>query len=601
MLQSFVRRIVRGLSRISLNLLPLLLVVVTLMRAFSVDAVAGSYTGCEGCFLLPSLGQDAWLLAALCVLVALALTRLPGWLRAAARILAILLLLLAVLDLVVFDLFSQRLYVDDVLHFGGAMTANWSVARAALASAAGVVKAIAVMVALLVMIMASMARVPSSRASRVLLGVALAAVLFALGAARLPIHYVHAELTHNVLAVNLPQGRMQLFSSDFIRHQRDLVAALPQICEQHVGAQPEVIVVLVESLSAWQSHLLGGTVDWTPELDQLARDNHYFSHFYANGFTTSGGEIAVTTGLTPFNPPGAAHLEFSNYVVPETALPAIAHAAGYRANFFTPGDLGFLGVGAWLRQLDFDHVEGDEAAYYQGHKRWQFGAVEDRVFFERFLHWMDSEHPAQPSVSILLTVSGHPPFVNPHGGRIDAEGTFRYIDQELGRFYRALDQRGFFDNGVLLIMGDHRSMTPLAAGEFSQHGERAFARVPLIVAGKVSMPKVIASSFQQTDVLPSLQYLFGQRSCRDPLQGSFLRADPQPAQVITHVRGDDRNRVDVYHGADAVSGYRLDGDASGWLDAPPADAKGIAAAINVQREDARLRRSLPPPMATETR
>jgi hypothetical protein len=45
----------------------------------------------------------------------------------------------------------------------------------------------------------------------------------------------------------------------------------------------------------------------------------------------------------------------------------------------------------------------------------------------------------------------------------------------------------------------------------------------------------------------------------------------------------------VYHGKDAVSGYLLNGDGSGWLDPPPADAARIAAWIDTQRDDARQR------------
>ena len=45
-----------------------------------------------------------------------------------------------------------------------------------------------------------------------------------------------------------------------------------------------------------KSPLLGGPLDWLPRLDALARANHYFTHFYANGFNTIGGEVALLTG-----------------------------------------------------------------------------------------------------------------------------------------------------------------------------------------------------------------------------------------------------------------------------------------------------------------
>ena len=36
------------------------------------------------------------------------------------------------------------------------------------------------------------------------------------------------------------------------------------------------------------------------------------------------------------------------------------------------------------------------------------------------------------------------------------------------------------------------TMTPLSADEFQRYGDRAFARVPMIVAGKVEMPAAVS-------------------------------------------------------------------------------------------------------------
>ena len=79
------------------------------------------------------------------------------------------------------------------------------------------------------------------------------------------------------------------------------------------AAQGSVIVLMVESLSAWHSHLLGSAQDWTPKLDAIARSSHFFKNFYANGFTTSTAEIAILSGNTPLIPPGKPWFDFSDY------------------------------------------------------------------------------------------------------------------------------------------------------------------------------------------------------------------------------------------------------------------------------------------------
>ncbi|HEY6986264.1 MAG TPA: LTA synthase family protein, partial [Rhodanobacteraceae bacterium] len=345
-----------------------------------------------------------------------------------------------------------------------------------------------------------------------------------------------------------------------------------------------VIVLLVESLSAWHSKLLGSSFDWTPELDAIARENHYFTHFYANGFTTSTAEISVIAAEPPLAPAGKLLFGFGDYADPRGTLPDIAHRADREADFFTTGDVSFLDLGTWLKQIGFDFVGSSSDPFYRGMKRWQFGAAEDAELYNRFLDWLDHRSGERPFVATLLTVSTHPPYIDPRSGKIDPENAFKYVDSEIARFYRELKQRGFLDHGVLLISGDHRTMTPLHEEEYRRFGERAFARIPLIVAGAVDLPAVVDAPFQQTDVVPSIADLAGLESCTSAFSGHFLRRDPRPAEYVIHVRGDDRDRVDVYWGNDDVAGYHLNGDAGGWLSDPPPDAADVAAWIDVHRD-----------------
>src|SRR4051812_49457786 len=41
----------------------------SLLRANYLEGIASSYTACSGCFMLPTFGQDAWVLALICVLL----------------------------------------------------------------------------------------------------------------------------------------------------------------------------------------------------------------------------------------------------------------------------------------------------------------------------------------------------------------------------------------------------------------------------------------------------------------------------------------------------------------------------------------------------
>ena len=572
------------LALAALVLAPLLFVALSIVRAWHVADGAGNYTSCHDCFWLPTFGHDAWLLAVL--LGALALSSCVRWrgLGFVLRLIVALILVAFAADSALDSVLSSRLHFGDVLRFGRHVDADFSVMRAAFLSSQSLGRlAFAVLViAIVAGVVAASGHRP--RLARTYAIGAVAALAFSAYALSRPVRYVNQIFTYNFVEANLPQGRLKTFSAPFVAEQKRIVDALPKTCTVSEAFDGSVIVLLVESLSAWHSKLLGSSRDWTPELDAIARDNHYFTHFYANGFTTSTAEIAVIGAQPPLAPAGKLLFGFDDYADPRGTLPDIAHRSGREAAFFTTGDVSFLDLGSWLRHLGFDIVGNNADAFYNGMKRWQFGAAEDKALYDRFLDWLDKREDTRPFVSTLLTVSTHPPYVDPRSAKIDPENAFKYVDAEIARFYRELKQRGFLDHGVLLILGDHRTMTPLHEDEYREHGERAFARIPFVVAGAVDLPKVIDAPFQQTDIVPSIAGLVGHESCTSAFAGDFLRGEPRPARYVLHVRGDDRDRLDVYWD-DAVSAFHYDGDESGWLGQPPPDADAVAAWINSHRAE----------------
>lgn len=574
------------------TLLPaLVMMLLVVLRALEIDSALGSYSNCADCYLLPTLAADAWLLGLVLALLGIGCLAAWRWLRLLARLVAVALILLLALDLSLLYLMSQRLHLGDVARFGGELSSNLSVFKASLSSSSGALKLLAITLGLGVLTAGCW---PGPQHKRFGLGLLGLALLACTGAQVLqilnPVQFVHHAYIDNVLSINLSNSSVRKFSSDYIANQRSVLAKTPTLCEQNENpAKPDLIILIAESLSSWQSHLLEGTHDWLPRLDAIARENHYFTHFHANGFSTSGAQVALGTGLVPINPPGVFEYTLDHYTDVHPSLADIAHSANYRALYFMSNNSKFFGLEHWLRSLNFDDVHGSSDPYYRGMKLWQFDSVEDRLLYQRFLDWFDHRPVDQRFASVLLTVSSHPPFVNPETGQLDAEGTFRYVDTQIGAFYDALNSRGFFKHGLLVILGDHRSMTPLQANEYQSYGERAFARIPMVIAGNVDMPKVVDEAFQQYDLLPSLAWQLGVPYCRLPYAGSFLKPNPEPPSLVVHARGDNRSRVDIYTGETAVFSYLLDGDNSDWLGPAPPDAQAISAWIDVQRADAGLR------------
>ncbi len=553
------------------------------IRAIRLDAMVGAYTGCQHCMLPGLIHHDLAMLGLLAGLLALDLLVSWKWARIILRGCAVLLVLFYALDLALFASLTHRLYLGDLLAFGAEGGAVAGFVRA-LMQRPDIASWLAV--ALLVVLIAVTTAWPRRcKATAGLLLLAFAVAMFGLWA--LPLthtRYVHPEIVGNLAEINFDNSANKRYSPHF---QAVMKAQPPQVrtsCTRKPGSdRPDVILVAVESLSAYHSKLLDGHMDALPQLDAIARNNHYFTDFVANGFNTNGGRIALYTGRAPLPPPGLARtLPLRAYVFKHDTLTSLARKAGYSSHYFTSGDLGFVNSEPWLQALGFDSIEGAESSFYKGMKRWQFDAPEDKALFDRVLDWMDKRNDKKPFLATLLTVSSHPPFVDPETGKIDQLGTFRYVDEQLARFYRELDERHFFRHGVLMITGDHRSMTPLHADEYRRWGERAFSRVPMVVIGDVDMPRVVQKSFAQTDVPTSFAWLAGTETCLDSARGNFARPDPQPPSYILHASGAQPERVDVFFGK-KTGKIILDGDDSSWQGPAPSDWQDILARVNYQR------------------
>jgi lipoteichoic acid synthase len=345
-----------------------------------------------------------------------------------------------------------------------------------------------------------------------------------------------------------------------------------------------IIILVVEGLSNWQSKAVSGLADITPHVDRIVSENVVFKNFYANGYTTEGGLIALFSGEIPIPPPWqvSESAKFQGFGDGLT-VPGLLKSSGYWTEFLTTGDLSFTDKNSWLLKIGFNHIEGHDSPFYDGLKRIHFNAASDKALYDRVLTRLQ-ELEGRKYCLVVETVSSHQPFTDPFTGELaPIEVPLRYTDEMVGFFYDALKSQGFFDNGLLFIVGDHRSMTPLRLGEYKLYGESSTARVPLILAdGGRSGQRVIAKAFQQTDLLPSLMSAFSGVRINSPFYGDFLTEPFRSPRYILHTRGDDRSLVSVF-GHNAQATIKLKGDRTGIIAGEVDDAEFVVTKINYDR------------------
>lgn len=563
------------------------------LRAAAVDRAYGAYAACQGCFDRSVWASDLRPIAVLIVIAALALWRRGPWWRGIWGSAGSAVLLLYVVDLGVFMLLGFRLRLLDLLRYGGDAYAVWTLLSPLMTEPRWAATFVATVLALGGWW--SLMRAPSATWRLPALATLLSVPLM-VAAHHLPnAVYVHAEGYRDFFAGMMPSGVDRPYSTAFKAAQSAQSTSAGSSCIDDGGPRRSVILVVIESLSAYQSRLHGGTMDALPRLDQLAQQGSFLETFHANGFTTDHGLIALLTGRLPLPAPGryGSSNAYGGYEQPRPVDAYLRlHAAGFTSQFFTTGRLDFLDKGKWVRGLGFQHVEGAEHPYYRGHPRGGFDDAGDRHLYDRYLQWFDHERQAGwPHFSVLLTVSTHPPFRVPGTDIADEESAFRYADAEVTRFAQELDRRGYFDSGVLIVTGDHRSMTPLKPLERERFGDAALSRVPFVLFGASGLPQGrISQRWQQADFLPSLLAWAGLQSCTGRFQGRLAGSDPRPADVVVHVQGHHRDRLHVWRdGWDDAFELQLDGDDTSWV----GDAASQPWAGDVLAEVNRLRLTLP--------
>lgn len=380
--------------------------------------------------------------------------------------------------------------------------------------------------------------------------------------------YVHQWVYQNIFDYTLiSASEARQYSPEFLKHQASInrQAFYKTHCLTNTPQIKNIILLQIESFSAFQSQFFSGLNNWTPAIDDIAQHNIAFTNFFANGFNTEDGQISLLTGLFPLPKPGiisiAGNTSFKGFYNYTESVPNVLKAHDYHTAFLTGADVKFSNVIDWLKSIGFDYVEGSENHFYDKAERFQIKSVADRLLLQRSANWVNENASNKPFFLYIATMSTHHPFIHPVTHNTSIGGAFQYTDAEVGTFHQALKDSGYFKNGLLIIVGDHRAMVPISNEEIAKYGLiKAMTQIPMIISyGGLTQPERVEEAFQQVDIANSLKNLVSDSTCVSDWQGDLLTKPRQPAKFILYRRGDTRNLTSIFSG-NATYTLKLDGD-----------------------------------------
>ena len=271
--------------------------------------------------------------------------------------------------------------------------------------------------------------------------------------------------SHWYALVNLAGGASE--TADVAGSQRTLPRAGERAVVRAQGSErPNVIVVMLESVSAAVTSLGAAGHDTTPNLEALAARGVTFTSTRVPCPSTTKAFWATLTGSFP----DVEH-DYAEAILvdrPYESLPSILGRAGYRSAFFQmakgafecgPGFFWNLGFDlAWFRE------NLEDPSSYLGYM-----AGDDFRMLDPMFDW--AEAGPEPFLLGLITSVAHDPYELPEWwDRATPDATngrshetrfrrhleaVRFTDAFLGELVSRLEQRGLSDRTLLVVIGDH--------------------------------------------------------------------------------------------------------------------------------------------------
>jgi len=317
-------------------------------------------------------------------------------------------------------------------------------------------------------------------------------------------------------------------------------------CHPSTQNSPNIIILMAESLSSYHSQFFSGINNLTPNIDKIAKNNIAFTNFYANGSYTENAELALLTGFTSIKPPQKKmrkEYSFNGFFNLESSLPNTLKQNGYYTEFLTTADLNFASTGKWAKSIGFDYMEDSRNKFYKNYEKFLFGATADEFLFKRVLQRIKSTK--KPRLTFIKTVNSHMPYIHPKTKEQSEFKTIKYVDEEIGKFYDKLKKSGFFNNGILIILGDHHTSQMPSKKEVELYGYvKSQAMVPMIISYGDKKPQIINQQFQQADIYNSIRNLVLNQSCHSNWLGDvFIQKSPK---YIIFKREDRKHIITIF-------------------------------------------------------
>lgn len=296
--------------------------------------------------------------------------------------------------------------------------------------------------------------------------------------------------------------------------------------------RPNVVVILMESMSANLMGTFGNNSHLTPTLDSLYNHSLAFDRFYSAGIHTNHG---MTATLYSFPAIMFRNLMKGTVTPHRHGIATVLKEHNYNNLFFMTHEAQYDNMKAFFATNGYDDIYSQES-YPKSEVVNSFG-VSDHFLFSYALNTINSKAATgKPFFATILTISNHPPYIVPSWFKAKSKDKeqqiVEYADWCVGDFLKKAKREPWYKNTIFIIQADHGKIVAGSGGELPQ----SLNHIPLIMFGP-GVPQMRYEGLgMQVDVMPTLfglmgmsytSYGFGQDLLKNPRHMVFYSADNQ--------------------------------------------------------------------------
>lgn len=268
------------------------------------------------------------------------------------------------------------------------------------------------------------------------------------------------------------------------------------------SSHPNLVLILMESMSANQLGVFGNDKGLTPFLDSLAHESMLFTNFYSSGIHTNHGMFAT---LYSFPAILDRNMMKGSNIPRYEGLPTILKSNGYRTMFFMTHESQYDNMNAFFRTNGYEEIYSQEN--YPADKVVNSFGVQDDFLYDYAIRKL--QNTSRPFFATLLSISNHPPYVIPsyfHPRRTKVEEQIvEYADWSLRQFFEKAKSQAWYENTVFVLLGDHGALIGEAECEIPQ----SYNHIPLMIFTPDGSGSVNGGYGVQMDVEPTVLDMLG--------------------------------------------------------------------------------------------